>query len=133
MRLAGWMVARSDAEWALQRARFSAGGPAVVFFHGGGQTRHAWDQTAEQLAQRGCHCFTVDHKGHGESYWDPLAATADPARGEAWPYGTAAFAADLDALLAHLDLRDPAPQRQRTARGRETCFTGFTGDALRWK
>jgi pimeloyl-ACP methyl ester carboxylesterase len=47
------------------------GRPAVLFLHGGGQTRHAWGGTAEALAAEGYAAITMDHRGHGESSWDP--------------------------------------------------------------
>jgi len=43
--------------------------PAVVFAHGFGQTRHAWDDSAMQLAAAGWRCVTADARGHGESGW----------------------------------------------------------------
>ena len=46
-------------------------GPPVVFSHGGGQTRHAWGRAAEALAGRGWHAICYDHRGHGDSDWDP--------------------------------------------------------------
>lgn len=44
-------------------------GHPVLLFHGGGQTRHAWDTTARRLAERGMKAITVDLRGHGESEW----------------------------------------------------------------
>lgn len=41
----------------------------MVFFHGGGQTRHSWDGTAANLAARGWRAYTVDLRGHGDSDW----------------------------------------------------------------
>jgi len=41
--------------------------PAVVFAHGFGQTRHAWDGTASALARAGWHTVTADARGHGDS------------------------------------------------------------------
>lgn len=43
--------------------------PALVFAHGFGQTRHAWDASATTLAQTGWHCLTMDARGHGDSSW----------------------------------------------------------------
>lgn len=43
--------------------------PSLVFAHGFGQTRHAWDDTATTLAQSGWHCLTADARGHGDSGW----------------------------------------------------------------
>jgi pimeloyl-ACP methyl ester carboxylesterase len=41
----------------------------VLFLHGGGQTRHAWGNTAEALAAHGFYTICMDHRGHGESGW----------------------------------------------------------------
>lgn len=41
--------------------------PTVVFAHGFGQTRHAWDVTATALARSGWHAVTADARGHGDS------------------------------------------------------------------
>lgn len=42
---------------------------AVIFFHGGGQTRHAWGEALEVLAAKGYFAATVDMRGHGHSDW----------------------------------------------------------------
>lgn len=44
-------------------------GHPVLFFHGGGQTRRAWDMTARRVAAEGMRAITVDQRGHGESEW----------------------------------------------------------------
>ncbi len=41
----------------------------VLLLHGGGQTRHAWDGAAANLATRGYLAIAVDARGHGESDW----------------------------------------------------------------
>jgi pimeloyl-ACP methyl ester carboxylesterase len=41
----------------------------VVLLHGGGQTRHAWEGTARELALAGWNAVTIDLRGHGESDW----------------------------------------------------------------
>lgn len=41
----------------------------VLFLHGGGQTRHAWGNSAELLARHGFYTICMDHRGHGESSW----------------------------------------------------------------
>ena len=46
-------------------------GRPVVLLHGGGQTRHAWGTTVEELGRRGWHAVSVDLRGHGESDWSP--------------------------------------------------------------
>lgn len=43
--------------------------PAVVFLHGGGQTRRSWGRAAAAVAERGWQAVTVDLRGHGESDW----------------------------------------------------------------
>lgn len=47
--------------------------PAVLLAHGGGQTRHAWGNTAQQLAAQGKYAVALDLRGHGESDWDKQA------------------------------------------------------------
>jgi len=47
----------------------SPGDHALVFAHGFGQTRHAWNDTAKALAGEGWHCLTADARGHGDSDW----------------------------------------------------------------
>jgi non-heme chloroperoxidase len=66
--------------------------PAVVFLHGGGQTRHAWRRTAEGVASGGRTAIVLDARGHGDSEWDPDA-----------DYSLDAFVADLVAFLGSLD------------------------------
>jgi len=43
----------------------------VIFAHGGGQTRHAWGNTAQLLAERGYYSLSLDLRGHGDSAWCP--------------------------------------------------------------
>ncbi|MGB7478063.1 MAG: alpha/beta hydrolase [Polyangiales bacterium] len=64
----------------------------VLFLHGGGQTRHAWGNSAELLAQHGFYTICMDHRGHGESSWARL--------GE---YRVYHFAEDLQHVIAQLD------------------------------
>ena len=49
---------------------------AVVFLHGGGQTRRSWSRAAAAVAKQGWQAVTVDLRGHGESEWSPRAITA---------------------------------------------------------
>ena len=44
-------------------------GQPVLLLHGGGQTRHAWRRTAEQLARTGAVSYALDQRGHGDSEW----------------------------------------------------------------
>lgn len=41
----------------------------VLLAHGGGQTRHAWGKTAQQIADEGFYAVAMDLRGHGESDW----------------------------------------------------------------
>ena len=69
-----------------------AGSPPVVFFHGGGQTRHAWGTTLEVLAGEGWRAYSVDLRGHGNSDWAPDG-----------DYTLDAFSADVTAVATSLD------------------------------
>lgn len=64
--------------------------PPIIFLHGAGQSRRAWDEAARALAARGWHALTVDHRGHGDSEWPVDTA-----------YEWADFADDVDALVGH--------------------------------
>ncbi len=48
---------------------FGESGDAVLLLHGGGQTRHSWRRTAEQLARAGRTAYALDQRGHGDSDW----------------------------------------------------------------
>lgn len=48
---------------------FGHDGPPVLLLHGGGQTRHAWRNTAERIAVSGSLAYAVDQRGHGDSAW----------------------------------------------------------------
>jgi non-heme chloroperoxidase len=65
--------------------------PPVILLHGGGQTRHTWTDTAGRLAAAGFFAVSVDHRGHGDSAWDPEG-----------DYSLEAFAGDVRALVAAL-------------------------------
>jgi pimeloyl-ACP methyl ester carboxylesterase len=65
--------------------------PAVLFLHGGGQTRQSWGGTAERLAKSGRYAVTLDMRGHGESSWCPNGR-----------YRVADFRDDLAAVLLRL-------------------------------
>jgi non-heme chloroperoxidase len=43
--------------------------PPVILLHGGGQTRHAWKNTARALSDQGFRAMAVDLRGHGDSGW----------------------------------------------------------------
>lgn len=61
------------------------GAPSVLLAHGFGQTRRAWDDTAQALAAAGYRTVAYDARGHGESAWN--------ASGQ--PYSDRQFADDL--------------------------------------
>jgi pimeloyl-ACP methyl ester carboxylesterase len=63
----------------------------VLFMHGGGQTRHAWGKTCEQVAAHGWRAVAIDLRGHGDSGW---AENGD--------YAFTAHAADCTAVAAQL-------------------------------
>ncbi|MET0891341.1 MAG: alpha/beta hydrolase [Stenotrophomonas maltophilia] len=43
----------------------------VLFAHGFGQTRHAWNATANALVEAGYQTLAYDARGHGDSDWNP--------------------------------------------------------------
>ena len=67
-------------------------GRRVLFAHGFGQSRHAWEDSASALAARGYCCTTVDARGHGQSDW------AGPA-----PYRLTHFIDDAQRVADHID------------------------------
>jgi pimeloyl-ACP methyl ester carboxylesterase len=96
--------------------------PAVLLFHGGGQTRHSWDGTARMLGDAGWRATTVDLRGHGDSDWSPdggygldtfaadvreVARTAGAA-GRRPPVLVGASLGGLASLVAIADAGDPA-------------------------
>ncbi|CAA0128498.1 Non-heme chloroperoxidase [Mycolicibacterium vanbaalenii] len=70
------------------------GARAVVFLHGGGQTRRSWSRAATTVADRGWQAVTVDMRGHGESEW---SSDGD--------YRVSSFAADVREILSQLPPR----------------------------
>lgn len=67
---------------------------AVVFLHGGGQTRRSWGRAAAAVARRGYQAVTIDLRGHGESDW---SSDGD--------YRVTSFAADVVEVLRGLPPR----------------------------
>tara|TARA_B110001454_G_scaffold207113_2_gene218205 strand:+ start:6397 stop:7314 length:918 start_codon:yes stop_codon:yes gene_type:complete len=45
--------------------------PAIIFLHGGGQTRYAWKAAGAQVAEAGYRVLLYDARGHGGSDWSP--------------------------------------------------------------
>ena len=58
---------------AGNRLAYNAFGPSdgrpILFFHGGGQTRHAWGGAGKAFGALGWRAWTVDLRGHGDSDW----------------------------------------------------------------
>ena len=73
---------------------FGDEGPPVLLLHGGGQTRHSWRQTGQQLARAGSVAYALDQRGHGDSDWIADAS-----------YAFSDFAADASAVADALALR----------------------------
>ncbi len=67
---------------------------AVLFAHGGGQTRHAWAEAGARVAHLGWQAILLDLRGHGESAW-----------AESGDYRLQRFAADLVLASEQLDRR----------------------------
>lgn len=65
--------------------------PPALLLHGGGQTRFAWGNTAQQLAAAGWYAISMDQRGHGESGW---ASNKD--------YSVDAFVDDVRAVAEQL-------------------------------
>jgi len=73
---------------------FGDRGSPVLLLHGGGQTRHAWRSTAEQIARQGHMAYALDQRGHGGSEWVPDGA-----------YRFSDFAADATIVATELTRR----------------------------
>ncbi len=76
---------------------FGDSGSSVLLLHGGGQTRHAWQKTAEEIARKTHTAYALDQRGHGDSDW-----VADGA------YEFADYAADTKVVAAELTRRSGA-------------------------
>ena len=86
-------VARDGVKLVADRGG-DATAPAVIFLHGGGQTRHSWSRAVERLLADGLQVINFDARGHGESDWSPTGA-----------YALSDRAADLATVTA--DLKKP--------------------------
>ena len=60
-------VATGDGLRLAVETRHADGAPTLLFAHGFGQTRGAWNGAAAALAAGGCRCISYDARGHGES------------------------------------------------------------------
>ena len=76
---------------------FGDSGSPVLLLHGGGQTRHAWTKTAEEIARKGHTAYALDQRGHGDSDW---VANGD--------YEFEDYAADAKAVAMELARRSGA-------------------------
>lgn len=70
-----------------------ADAPAVILMHGGGQTRHSWDRTVDNLLDQSLQVINYDARGHGESDWSREGA-----------YALSDRSRDLQAVVASLDV-----------------------------
>jgi len=92
-------------------------GQPVVLIHGYPLSGRAWDKQAPALLEAGYRVITYDRRGFGQS--------SQPAAG--YDYDT--FAADLHALLEHLDLRDVVLVGHSMGTGGVARYLGRYGSA----
>jgi non-heme chloroperoxidase len=92
-------------------------GQPVVLIHGYPLSGRAWDKQVPVLLEAGYRVITYDRRGFGKS--------SQPARG--YDYDT--FAADLHALLEHLDLREAVLAGHSMGTGEVTRYLGRYGPA----
>jgi non-heme chloroperoxidase len=92
-------------------------GQPVVLIHGYPLSGRAWDKQAAVLLDAGHRVITYDRRGFGHS--------SQPTTG--YDYDT--FAADLNTLLEHLDLRDAVLAGHSMGTGEVTRYLGRFGSA----
>ena len=92
-------------------------GQPVVLIHGYPLSGRAWDKQVPVLLEAGHRVITYDRRGFGKS--------SQPASG--YDYDT--FAADLNTLLEHLDLRDAVLAGHSMGTGEVTRYLGRYGSA----
>jgi non-heme chloroperoxidase len=90
-------------------------GPPVVLIHGYPLSSRAWDKQVQVLLEAGHRVITYDRRGFGQS--------SQPTVG--YDYDT--FAADLNALLEHLDLHDAVLAGHSMGTGEVTRYLGRYG------
>jgi non-heme chloroperoxidase len=90
-------------------------GPPVVLIHGYPLSGRAWDKQVPVLLDMGCRVITYDRRGFGKS--------SQPTTG--YDYDT--FAADLNALMEKLDLRDAVIVGHSMGTGEVTRYLGTYG------
>ena len=92
-------------------------GQPVVLIHGYPLSGRAWDKQVPALLDAGHRVITYDRRGFGQS--------SQPVTG--YDYDT--FAADLAALLDHLDLHDAVLVGHSMGTGEVTRYLGTRGSA----
>ena len=92
-------------------------GPPVVLIHGYPLSGRAWDKQVPALLEAGYRVITYDRRGFGQS--------SQPVTG--YDYDT--FAADLAALLDHLDLHDAVLVGHSMGTGEVTRYLASYGSA----
>jgi pimeloyl-ACP methyl ester carboxylesterase len=92
-------------------------GQPVVLIHGYPLSGRGWDKQVPALLEAGYRVITYDRRGFGKS--------SQPASG--YDYDT--FAADLNTLLEHLDLRDAVLVGHSMGTGEVTRYLGRYGPA----
>jgi non-heme chloroperoxidase len=92
-------------------------GPPVVLIHGYPLSGRAWDKQVPALLEAGHRVITYDRRGFGRS--------SQPATG--YDYDT--FAADLNTLLEHLDLREAVLVGHSMGTGEVTRYLTSYGSA----
>ena len=92
-------------------------GQPVVLIHGYPLSGRAWDKQVPALLEAGYRVITYDRRGFGQS--------SQPATG--YDYDT--FAADLNTLLEHLDLRDAVLAGHSMGTGEVTRYLSRYGSA----
>ena len=92
-------------------------GPPTVLIHGYPLSGRAWDKQVPVLLEAGSRVITYDRRGFGKS--------SQPTAG--YDYDT--FAADLNALMEQLDLRDATLVGHSMGTGEVTRYVGSYGSA----
>jgi non-heme chloroperoxidase len=92
-------------------------GQPVVLIHGYPLDGNSWERQERELLAAGCRCINYDRRGFGRS--------SQPTVG--YDYDT--FAADLNALLEHLDLTDVILVGFSMGTGEVTRYLGTYGSA----
>lgn len=67
-------IVRADDRMLVSEEFGERGQPTLLFTHGFGQTRLAWEESAQKLSRAGFHAITLDARGHGDSDWSAAAA-----------------------------------------------------------